>query len=238
MYKVIVIIPCYNEEKNINQVMENIRTHSFSDKYIIDCIVINDCSKDGTLDICKKNGYDYLNLSSNLGIGGCVQAGYLYACERGYNIAIQHDGDGQHDPGYFENAISPIVSEQADIVIGSRFADEKGFQSTRLRQFGIVFLSNLIYLCTGVKIYDVTSGYRAVNREFIEFFAARYAQDYPEPESIVDAALNNARILEIPVIMHERKEGKSSITPLKSLYYMFKVSLSILLHRIIVIRRD
>lgn len=243
MVKIIVLIPCYNEEKNIDKVIQNIENFKIANaasnwKFIIDCLIINDCSKDTTLEICRKNRYNYLNLPSNLGIGGCIQTGYLYALDREYDIAIQHDGDGQHDPCYFESVIAPVLSGHADIVIGSRFIDKKGFQSTGLRQFGIGFLSKLIYLCTGVKVYDVTSGYRAVNREYIRFFAARYAQDYPEPEAIVDAALNKAKIMEVPVIMHGREGGKSSINSLKALYYMIKVSLAILMHRLIVTGKD
>jgi len=237
--KVLAIIPCYNEEKNIDKVVQNIINYSSSNyNSAIDYLIINDCSKDKTLEICKEKKYNYIDLPVNLGIGGGVQAGYLYAHERRYDIAIQHDGDGQHDPCYFGDVISPIVSGQADIVIGSRFLDKEGFQSTGLRRFGISFLSILIYLCTGVKIHDVTSGYRAVNRKFIELFAVHYAQDYPEPEAIMDAALHKARILEVPVIMREREEGKSSISPIKSIYYMFKVSLAILFHRLIATKRN
>ncbi|MCL2087377.1 MAG: glycosyltransferase family 2 protein [Oscillospiraceae bacterium] len=236
MSKIIVLIPCYNEEKSIDNVILNIKKCTAADR--VDYLIINDCSKDNTSNLCVENGYNYLNLPINLGIGGGVQAGYLYALEQGYDIAIQHDGDGQHDPCYFEDVIAPIESEQADIVIGSRFLDKKGFQSTGLRRFGISFLSKLIFLCTGLKLYDVTSGYRAVNRKYIEIFATHYAQDYPEPESIVYAALKKAKIMEVPVIMHERKEGQSSINALKPLYYMIKISLSILLHRVVMTRKD
>lgn len=238
MLKVIVLIPCYNEEKSIDRVIHNIVEYSI--KYrrlypdrIIDYIVMNDCSNDNTLDKCRKSGYSYLNLPVNLGIGGCMQTGYQYALAKGYDIAVQHDGDGQHDPRDLGDLIQIVQAGQADIVIGSRFLIKSGFQSSGLRRLGISFLSKLIYICTGAKIYDVTSGCRAVNREYIAFFAKRYAQDYPEPESIVDAALNNAVIKEVPVVMHERKEGCSSISAAKSLYYMFKVSLAILLHRLI-----
>ena len=243
MYKIIVLVPCYNEEKNIDKVIQNIMNYTLPDSSLyhnlaIDYLIINDCSKDNTFDICIEKGYNCLNLSVNLGIGGCVQAGYLYALEQGYDIAIQHDGDGQHDPRYFEDIIAPIVSGEADVVIGSRFLDKKGFQSTRLRRLGISFLSKLIYLCTGLKVYDVTSGYRAVNRKYIKIFADRYALDYPEPEAIMDAALNKAKIIEVPVVMREREEGESSINLLMGLYYMIKVSLTILLHRMIATRKS
>jgi glycosyltransferase involved in cell wall biosynthesis len=228
--RILVVIPCYNEEASIDYVISRLDKHECN----LDYIIINDCSKDNTEYICRKKKYNYISLPINLGIGGCVQTGYKYAKENEYDIVIQHDGDGQHDPSYFKDIINPILSGQADIVIGSRFIDNKGFRSTGLRRFGISFLSILIYLCSGIKIRDVTSGYRAVNKEYIKYFALRYAQDYPEPESIMDAALNNAKILEIPVIMDERKEGKSSIDSFKSLYYMIKVSLAIILHRFVV----
>jgi glycosyltransferase involved in cell wall biosynthesis len=236
MVRAIVLIPCYNEEKNIENVIRNIRNFADSNTetgLAIDYLVINDCSSDMSLTTCKEKNYNYLDLPVNLGIGGCVQTGYKYAYEQKYDVAIQHDGDGQHDPAFFRNVIDPIMSGQADIVIGSRFINNGGFQSTGLRRFGIGFLSRIIYLCSGIKIYDVTSGYRAVNKKYIEYFAKHYAQDFPEPESIVGAARNKAKIIEVPVIMHERKEGKSSIGALKSVYYMVKVSLSILLHRVI-----
>lgn len=236
MPKAIILVPCYNEEKSIQTVISGILEFAEQNAgagISIDYIVINDCSKDNTIAVCKDNGYNYLNLPTNLGIGGCVQTGYQYACDSGYDIAIQYDGDGQHDIACVGDIITPILIGQADIVIGSRFVDKNGFQSTGLRRFGIGILSKIIHLCAGVKIYDVTSGYRGINRKYIEFFAKRYVQDYPEPESLVDAACNDAIIKEVPVIMHERKEGKSSINSIKSVYYMIKVSLSILLYRII-----
>ena len=240
MLRVLVIIPCYNEGKNIKRVVGNINRFiedNSSPEFRLDYIIINDCSTDDTPDICALNDFSYINLPVNLGIGGAVQTGYRYAFENDYDIAIQHDGDGQHDPAYFADVIAPIASDQADVVIGSRFIEKQGFQSTGLRRFGIAFISAIIRLCTGVKISDVTSGYRAANRKCIELFAEQYAQDYPEPESIVEALRNGARILEIPVIMHERKEGKSSINALKSIHYMIKVSLSILLHKLITSKR-
>jgi glycosyltransferase involved in cell wall biosynthesis len=237
MYRVLIIVPCFNEGENIKRVIykinDFINTCPQPDLQI-DYIIINDSSTDGSLDICIQNNFNYLNLPVNLGIGGAVQTGYLYAYKKGYDIAIQHDGDGQHDPGYFSDVISPIISKKADIVIGSRFINKTGFQSTGLRRFGISFLSGIIHLCTGKKLRDVTSGYRAVNKKFIEIFANQYAQDYPEPEAIIDAVRKNAEILEIPVAMHEREAGKSSISSFKSMHYMIKVSLSILLHRLII----
>jgi len=232
-YKVLIIIPACNEELNICNVINNLRRKAPEADYII----VNDCSSDRTGEICRNNGYNYLDLPVNLGIGGGVQAGYRYALENGYDIAIQHDGDGQHDPAYIKDLISPIINGKADIVIGSRFVTGEGYQSSGPRRLGINFLSGLIKLCCGVSIKDVTSGYRGVNRRFIHIYAAEYAHDYPEPEAIISAAMYGARILEMPVVMHERKGGASSISAWKSIYYIIKVSLAILTYRPALARR-
>lgn len=226
--KTLIIIPAYNEQENIKQVIENL-INNYSE---FDYIVINDCSSDNTRKILEENKYNYINLPVNLGIGGGVQTGYKYALEHGYDIAIQMDGDGQHDPKFFKDVIEPIEKGNADIVIGSRFIQNEGFQSTIARRLGINFLSSLISIVSGTKVKDVTSGYRAINRKFIEIYAQEYAQDYPEPEAIVNAAMYNTRILEYPVVMFERLGGESSISPIKSIYYMIKVSIAIILYRI------
>ena len=226
--KVLIIIPAYNEQENIERVVANLKTHCPQYDYLI----VNDCSSDKTLEICSKNNFNHIDLCCNLGIGGGVQSGYIYAYRNGYDCAIQIDGDGQHDPQYISRLVDPIERGEADIVIGSRFIDYEGFQSSGMRRFGINFLSALIKAVCGAKVKDVTSGFRAANREFIEFFSKEYADDYPEPEAIVATKLNGARILEVPVVMNEREGGTSSIIPLKSIYYMIKVSLAILLYKI------
>ncbi len=225
---ILIIIPAYNEEDSIEKVLDNL-VKNYPE---YDYIVINDCSNDGTRNILKSGNYNYLDLPINLGIGGGVQTGYAYAYENGYDIAIQMDGDGQHDPKYFKEAIDIIENGRADIVIGSRFLNNEGFQSSGIRRFGISFLSLLIKIICGVEVKDVTSGYRIVNRKFIKLYSKEYAQDYPEPEAIVFANIHGAKIAEIPVIMNERLGGKSSISPFKSIYYMIKVSLAIILYRI------
>jgi glycosyltransferase involved in cell wall biosynthesis len=226
--KVLIIIPAYNEAENIEKVVNEIKTAAPE----MDYLVINDCSKDNTEKICKENRFNYVSLPVNLGIGGGVQTGYLYALQNGYDIAVQIDGDGQHDPIYIRKVVQPIIDGEADVVIGSRFINKEGFQSSGARRFGIKFLSRLIKLCCGVQIRDVTSGYRAINSRFIQIFANNYAQDYPEPEAIIATAMNNGRVQEIPVLMKERTGGKSSISALKPFYYMLKVSLAISLYRV------
>lgn len=226
--KILVIIPAYNEEKNIVNVVNNLKDKCKN----VDYVIINDCSKDSTEQILKQKGYNYISLPVNLGIGGGVQTGYRYAVENDYDIAIQIDGDGQHDPEYIERLIEPIINNEADMVIGSRFIEKEGFQTSFMRRFGINFLKHLIKLCCGVKITDTTSGFRASSKELTKRFSENYAQDYPEPEAIIDSVLNGFRVKEVPVIMHERVEGESSINAVKSVYYMIKVSLAIILCRL------
>lgn len=228
MQKILVIIPAYNEQDNILNVLRDITKYA-SD---MDYLVINDCSKDKTLKILQSSKAEYIDLPVNLGIGGGVQTGYLYAYKNDYDIAIQMDGDGQHNARYLKDLVRPILEGKADVVIGSRYIAREGFQSSFMRRLGIKFLSLLIRICAGIKVNDVTSGFRAVNKEMIEIFANDYAQDYPEPEAIVLAAQKGAHIVEVPIVMNERTGGRSSIAGLKTIYYMIKVSLSIILLRI------
>ena len=142
------------------------------------------------------------------------------------------DGDGQHCANELEKIIRPIENGIANVVIGSRFIDREGFQSSHMRRIGIKFLSGLIKICTGIKIRDVTSGFRAVDKEFIKIFSREYAQDYPESEAIVTVAKLKGQLLEVPVVMRERQAGKSSISMIQSAYYMIKVALAILVQKI------
>ncbi len=219
-------MPACNEERNIERVINDLRSQAPGTDYII----INDGSTDNTLGVCRRSHFNYLDLPVNLGIGGGMQAGYRYAREHDYDIAIQLDGDGQHDPSYIKEMVTVLKDKRADVVIGSRFIEGQGFQSSWTRRLGITFLSRLIRLCCGVNIRDVTSGYRGVNRRFIDIYADEYAQDYPEPEAIICAALHGAVITEMPVVMRHRAEGLSSISAWRSIYYMIKVSLAILIH--------
>lgn len=223
--KKLIIIPAYNEERNILGVIEDVLTNATGFDYII----VNDCSTDNTINLCKENGLNVLNLPTNLGIGGCVQAGYKYARENGYDIAIQFDGDGQHNAKYIETLYKAMLEKKYDMIIGSRFITNLGFQSSAVRRMGIKFLSQLIQRITKTNISDPTSGLRIINKEVIEIFCKYYPVDYPEPESIVSLCRMGFKIGEVPVIMNERNEGSSSISPSRSLYYMVKVSLAIII---------
>jgi glycosyltransferase involved in cell wall biosynthesis len=227
--KILIIIPAYNEEKNIPDLINKLLEYK---EYNIDLLIINDCSNDGTSNVCRELGVKVIDLPCNLGIGGAVQTGYKYAHNNNYDIAIQVDGDGQHKPNYLGKLISPIINNTVDMVIGSRYLDKTGFQSTLLRRIGIRYFSRLIQLLTLQKITDPTSGFRACNSIVIALFANRYPKDFPEPESLVFLKRNQIRILEVPVVMQERKNGKSSINLIKSIYYVIKVSLAILIDRL------
>ena len=228
MYKVLLIIPADNEAENIEKVVNDLIQNYPQYDYVI----VNDGSRDETEEICLKNHYQMLSLPLNLGIGGAVQTGYRYALKNHYDIAIQIDGDGQHDIAYVEKLIEPIISGRADITIGSRFIEREGFQSSVTRRMGISLLSGLIHVLCFKKVRDVTSGFRAVNEKFIKIYAENYPSDYPEPEAIVAAIMHRGRIEEVPVIMKERMAGNSSINLKRSVYYMIKVTLAILVCRI------
>lgn len=224
-YRVLLIVPAYNEEKSILSVTRSIEAAGY------DYVIVNDGSRDRTLEICREHHLNYLNLSKNLGIGGAVQAGHRYALEHGYDVDIQFDGDGQHDVSFVPDLLRAI-SDGADLVVGSRFIEETdGFQSTWLRRVGIHWLSFWIKVCSGMKVLDVTSGFRACNRNVIQLFCGYYPADYPEPESIVYAGRQGFSIREVPVLMHERQGGTSSIGGLKSVYYMISVTLSVITTR-------
>ena len=227
--KVLIVIPAYNEELNIKNTISKLTNYSKKSKNDIDYVIINDGSTDKTLEICIKNNFNVVNLLHNLGIGGAVQTGYKYAFYNNYDVAIQFDGDGQHDEKYIDNLVKEIEKGN-DFVIGSRFVGNLSkFKSSSTRRLGIKILSTLIKVCTGIKIYDPTSGFRAANKNVIKLFANNYPTEYPEPESTVDLIRRGYKIKEIPVEMHEREFGTSSIKPLKSIYYMFSVSVAIII---------
>ena len=225
--KVLLIVPAYNEDETIVNVATTIRQADY------DFIVVNDGSRDSTLEICQRENIPVLDLSSNLGIGGAVQCGHMYAREHGYDVDIQFDGDGQHDINYVPILID-AVQRGADLVIGSRFihASDDDFLSTGLRRLGIRWLSGAIKFMTGKRINDVTSGFRACSRRAIELFSQDYPIDYPEPESIVTALKHHLSVQEVPVKMNERQGGTSSIRAFSSVYYMIKVSLAIVIQGI------
>ena len=227
--KKIVIIPAYNEQGSILNTIEDIRKNAPD----FDYVVINDCSKDDTLKLCRENGIRVLDLPINLGIGGAVQTGYLYAYRNNYDLAVQFDGDGQHDAKFLDIMAETLEKENLDMIIGSRFINNQGFQSSAVRRFGIRFFEVLLKILFGQRITDATSGMRMCNRRGMELFIKDDPKDYPEPETVARLLRHKCKVKEIPVIMRERQAGVSSIASLrKSAYYMCKVSLAILIERL------
>ena len=231
MYKILLIIPAYNEQDSILSTIKTIDRFNENDFNKLDYIVINDGSKDKTEEILIENHIPHIQLVHNLGIGGAVQTGYKYAFENGYDIAVQFDGDGQHDV-HFVNAIcQPILEGRANMSIGSRFVQGSmsEFKSTKARQMGIKIISAFIKWFTHEKLYDVTSGFRAVDRKLIEQFAWDYPLEYPEPISTTQILKEGKKVSEVPVKMNERSGGVSSIRSWKNAYYMINVLLSIMI---------
>lgn len=225
--RIMIVIPAYNEEKSIYNVISSIKESS-SD---VDVLVINDGSCDETSAECKKAGAAVVDLPLNLGIGGAVQTGYIYALQNNYDCVVQIDGDGQHDPQDLPKLLEIIKNGDADMVIGSRFIEKTDYKPPFLRRLGIIYFAKLVSFLTGQAVTDTTSGYRAVNREVIKLFAKYYPSDFPEVETIIYAANNNLKIKETTVNMKQRYAGESSITPLKSVYYAIKVTSCLLFFR-------
>ncbi len=228
--RILIIIPAYNEQENIINTVSKVVEYRKQCDFQLDYVVINDGSKDNTYNICKQNNIPCVNLIQNLGIGGAVQTGYKLANILDYDIAVQFDGDGQHDINSLKPLIEPIISGAADFTVGSRFIEGKSnFKSTFMRRLGIKWLSFIIKLVTGKKIFDVTSGFRAANKSSISLLAQDYPIDYPEPESLVNLIKYKTIVSEIQVNMFEREGGSSSIHSWKSIYYMIKVTLAIII---------
>ncbi|MES2675983.1 MAG: glycosyltransferase family 2 protein [Pseudomonadota bacterium] len=225
--KIIIIIPAYNEEKNISNVIRSLKEENLQ----FECVVINDGSKDDTQHMAEATGLaTVIQLPANLGIGGAVQTGFKYAFYHKFDYAIQFDGDGQHLASEIKNLLAPIKADECDVCIGSRFVQKtQGFQSTFMRRVGIKIFEVLNKLLIGQKITDSTSGFRAYNKEAIVFLASNYPTDYPEPETIILLGKNDFKVKEISVEMLERQGGESSISGLKSAYYMIKVVLAMLM---------
>ena len=225
--KILIIIPAYNEEDNILNTYNGIIEFNKKNKTNYDAIVINDCSTDNTKKILEDNNIPHIDLIHNLGIGGAVQTGYKYAYKHDYDIAIQYDGDGQHDVLYVEKLIKPILDGKADMTIGSRFIDKDldGFKSSAARRIGIKTISAFIKFASGKKIYDTTSGFRAANKNIIHDFSLSYPIEYPEPITNDEVLKKGYRVSEVPVVMKERGGGISSIRAWKNVYYMLNVCL-------------
>ena len=223
--RILVAIPAYREEKSIGKVVSGIR-----EKFPYDIVVVNDGSTDRTSDAARDAGAVVLDLPCNLGIGGAVQTGFLYARDHGYDIVVRIDGDGQHEVEDIPNVLEPILAGKADAAIGSRFLGKAGYRGSIPRILGISYFRYLVNLFTGYRVTDPTSGFFAINRKMIDFYSRYYPSDYPEVDAYIQMRRMKAVALEVPVRMYGRVEGKSSITTFGALYYMVKVTFSFLIN--------
>jgi glycosyltransferase involved in cell wall biosynthesis len=221
--KVLIIIPAYNEEASIERVIEEVGFYLPH----ADVLVVNDGSTDVTSRKARRSGAIVLDLPFNLGIGGAMQAGYKYADEKGYEIAVQVDGDGQHDPKEIPKLLDVLEKKEADVAIGSRFIGESLYKGSTMRKVGISILAQAISITIGQKVTDPTSGFRAASRRAIRLFARTYPQDYPEPEVLVLLSRFGLKVKEVPALVYQREFGESSITKIRAIYYMVKVLLAI-----------
>ncbi len=219
----IAIVPAFNEERNIGRVVDELR--EFDPGF--DVVVVSDGSVDRTAANAEAAGARVLRLPFNLGIGGAVQTGFRYAYENDFDLAVRVDGDGQHDPAQLGKVVGPVLADEADIAVGSRFAGSGGYRSSRSRRVGIRILAWAVSTIVGQRVTDTTSGFQAVNRRGIALFARDYPHDYPEVEATVMVFKHKLRLVEVPVTMREREHGRSSITALRSVYYMIKVLLAL-----------
>jgi glycosyltransferase involved in cell wall biosynthesis len=221
--KRLAVVPALNEEVSVGRVIDEIRLFDPG----FDVVVVDDGSTDRTAAVAEGRGALVMRLPFNLGIGGAVQTGYRFAFEHGYDLAVQVDGDGQHDPSQLSAVLTPVLAGEADVCVGSRFAGGSGYQSSFMRRLGIRLFASVVSAVVRQKVTDTTSGFRAVNRKGIALFAADYPHDYPEVETTVLVHRHKLRMVEVPVAMRTRVSGRSSITFFQSIYYMIKVSLAL-----------
>lgn len=218
--KTLIIIPAHNEQESLPELLEEVRRTG------CDAVVVNDASSDSTEQVAKAAGFPVLSLPVNLGIGGGVQTGFMYALRKGYDVVIQMDGDGQHDPSQLQTVLAPILSGEADCVIGSRYlpeAPDTGYKTPFARRMGMHFSTGILYLATGMRINDTTSGYRALNRAAFCFFATEYPVDHPEAEALLMLHQAGFRVLEQPIRMRCRTSGQSLFTFFRAMLYPLRV---------------
>jgi glycosyltransferase involved in cell wall biosynthesis len=232
LMKTAAIVPAYNESQSIAAVVNGLKAAAAQAGIDLTVVVVNDCSKDNTGAIIDMLPCVALHLPVNLGIGGAVQTGFRYALENGFEAAVQVDGDGQHPAEAVPLLLRELQNGNGDVVIGSRFITGQGFQSSFVRRLGIRWFSRLNFLLTGLRVADTTSGLRMFNRRALELVCHWYPDEYPEPEILVQFARAGLRVKEIPVQMRERQGGTSSIDSVRAVYYMWKVTLSIIFTRL------
>jgi len=223
--RIVAVVPAWNEEGAIGGVVDEIRAFDPT----IEVVVVDDASSDATADVAEAHGATVLRLLFNVGIGGAVQTGFRYAHDEGYDIAVRLDGDGQHDAAELDKLLARVRESEVDLVIGSRFVDPSGaYRPPFARRMGIRIFARTVSFLGGHRVTDTTSGFVALNRRGIELFAEEYPHDYPEVEATLVALRSGLRLDQVQVDMRERQAGTSSITFVRSLYYIVKVMLALL----------
>jgi glycosyltransferase involved in cell wall biosynthesis len=217
------VVPAFNEAGSIGAVIAEIREADPE----FEIVVVDDGSADATAELARAAGATVISLPYNLGIGAAVQTGLQYAYQEDFDIAVQIDGDGQHDSQELARLLEPVLAGEADIAVGTRFAGQRGYRASFSRRIGIALFAGVVSLIVRQRVTDTTSGFRAMNRRGIRLFAADYPHDYPEVEATVLVFRHRLRMVEVPVAMRQRESGRSSITAFGSLYYMSKVSLAL-----------
>jgi len=221
--RLLVLIPAFNEEGAVGGVVAEVRSAVPG----APILVVDDCSRDSTRSQAQSAGAQVLALPHHLGLGGCVQAGYRLAYELGYDYVIRVDGDGQHDPRDISTVLQALEKGDCEMVIGSRFVDDNGTHTSWLRAAGIMFFRAVLRPILGRPVRDPTSGYVGVNRTALELFSATFPLEYPEIEALVVLQRKRFRFVEVPCRFRPRRSGRSTITAVKSLYYMIYVLLGV-----------
>ena len=218
--KILIIIPAFNEGESISALLNEISDLG------LEAVVINDASTDNTEQIAAKHEFPVINLPLNLGIGGAVQTGFLYALRNNYDVVVQIDGDGQHDPAQLRFLTEKIIRGEGDCIIGSRYIpgeEDKNYKTPFARRLGMMFSTRILQLSTGVLVYDTTSGFRALNRSAYEYFSRTYPVDHPEAEALFMLHRKGFKIKEVPIVMRSRVNGHSMFGLVRSILYPFRV---------------
>lgn len=223
--RILAIVPAFNEQHSLPRLIDEIRSTGH------DVVVVNDASTDGTEQSARASGARVISLSNNLGVGGAVQAGFLFALRGGYDIVVQVDGDGQHDPQQISTITAPIIAGDADCVVGSRYHPTKpdlNYRTPIFRRMGMRFSTGILWLFTGVRIHDTTSGFRALNRAAVAFFARKYPSDHPEAEALLVLHQAGFRLTEVPITMRSRTAGSSLFSVFRAAVYPLRVTVGFL----------
>lgn len=222
--KILLVIPAHNEEENIQLVLDELAELNYG----FDVLVVNDESSDRTQEVLDRRGQRSIRLSSNLGYGGAVQSGFKYALAHGYDFVVQMDGDCQHDPASIPTLLEPVVSGQSDVALGSRFIGKVTYQVPALRKAGIALFRSVVSYFIGQRITDPTSGFQALNRKVLAFYADdTYPMDYPDSDVLLELHFSGFKIREVPVVMRPRLRGVSIHGGWQTFYYLAKMFLAI-----------